>query len=58
MAKSSVIASWAHLGTAPPKLVGRDSVEPFQRLKFSVSGLKQGQGLNLESLNLGLLSGS
>jgi hypothetical protein len=47
MAKSSVIASWAHLGTTPE--TGGARLEPFQRLKFSVSGLKQGQGLNLES---------
>jgi len=30
-------------------LVGRDSVEPFRSLKFSVSGLKREPGLNLES---------
>ena len=45
-------AALGTMGALPPlseRGVGRDSVEPFQRLKFSVSGLKQGQGLNLES---------
>ncbi len=32
-----------------PKPVGRDSVEPFQSLKFSVSSLKREPALKLES---------
>jgi hypothetical protein len=45
-------AALGTMGALPPlseRGVGRDSVEPFQRLKFSVSGLEQGQSLNLES---------